>query len=54
MNLKNRLSKLEKRHKPAPKLVVIFPTDTSDQASQKRAAAAADPDAVLITVRQDR
>ena len=54
MSVKNRLNKLEKRHKPAPKLIIIFPTDTSDQASQKRAAAAADPDAVVITVRCDR
>lgn len=51
--LNGRLARLEKRHKPAPKIFVIFPEDDSDQAAQKTAAAS-DPDAVLITVRQDR
>lgn len=54
MNLNNRLSKLERRGKPAPKIVVIFPEDDPEQTAAKIAAANRAENGVIIRVKQDR
>ena len=54
MNLNNRLSKLERRGKPAPKIVVIFPDDSPEQTTAKQQAANRAKNGVIIRVKQDR